>query len=151
MTALAFYAPSGKLRAAEMGACFLAGWIAAGGTGMMKYFKRTLYALCLFPALSYAEIPPEFPSLDRQVQINASNLMWPNRVFIRWKLSDGRWWCAYDTKENVRAAMIQKIDDMLAPYGSGETSWRNVDFILAVGGGNLGVFEKTWCFSWLPP
>ena len=114
----------------------------------MQSIFTTLLFLCSLPA--QAEIPPELPKLDRPVQVNASNLMWTNRVFIRWKLSDGRWWCTYDTKENVRAAVIQRLDDMLSPYSSGASSWRNVDFMLYVGAGSIGVFEETWCFSWLP-
>ena len=116
----------------------------------MKHIRHltAMLLLCSLPA--QADIPPELPRFAQRVQINTSNIMWPNRVFLRWQLSDGRWWCIYDTKEAVRAAMIQNMDDMLAPTGSGETSWRDVNLNLFVGTGSLGVFEKTWCFSWLP-
>lgn len=107
-------------------------------------------ALLLIALPAQADIQPEIPALTHRVQVNASNIMWPDRVFIRWKLSDGRWWCTYDTKENVRAEMIRNIDDMLMPYGSGATSWRDINLMLFVGAGELGTFEKTWCFSWLP-
>lgn len=116
--------------------------------GMKRTFS--LLSLLAIPATAIPEVPPEYPAFNDRVQINASNILWPDRVFIRWKLSDGRWWCTYDTKEKVRAAMIRNIDDMLSPYGSGATSWRDVNLMLYVGAGELGVFEKTWCFSWLP-
>lgn len=112
--------------------------------------KLAIVLIALLPLTAQAEIPPEYPAFKDRVQINASNVMWPDRVFIRWKLSDGRWWCTYDTKENVRAAMIKNIDNMLMPYGSGATSWRDINLMLFVGGVTLGGFEKTWCFSWLP-
>jgi len=115
----------------------------------MRYFMLLLlFSLPLHAAR--ADVPPEFPAFAHRVQINTSNIMWPNRVFLRWQISDGSWWCIYDTKENVRAAMIRNMDSMLAPTGSGATTWRDVNLMLYIGTANLGVFEKSWCFSWLP-
>jgi len=44
---------------------------------------KLLSLLLFFPMMALADIPPELPNLDRRVQVNASSIMWPNRVFLR--------------------------------------------------------------------
>lgn len=104
--------------------------------------KITVFMLAFaLVSIALAEAPSVYPKLDRRVQVNVSSVMWPERIFIRWKQNDGTWFCTWIDRQLPRT-----------PNLSGVAAWIDVElYALAVPSpATLSTFERTYCFSWLP-
>ena len=81
------------------------------GTGWGRDMDlRWLILILLFPITVLADLPPQFPSLNRQVYVRTDHPVWPGRVWVKWQLDDGKWWCTYFNQKLPNASGWTAID-----------------------------------------